>query len=131
VAATQAHMIPHFSSLALFFSLCLLSDLSSCWAQQWPSLVHSDPESRELQAKSPPTSYLPYGLGTVAPATSTRVVVNEDEYIFIAFEGPSLVEYEVRVLEGPNVDVFLMDEVLTLPHFTVTSISQHLTHALL
>jgi RsiW-degrading membrane proteinase PrsW (M82 family) len=37
-------------------------------------------------------------------------VVNEDEYIFIAFEGPSRVEYDVHVLEGPNVDVFLMDE---------------------
>lgn len=46
----------------------------------------------------------------MVPAATTRVVVHEDEYIFIAFDGPSRVTYDVQVLEGPNVDVFLMDE---------------------
>lgn len=51
----------------------------------------------------------------MVPAATTRVVVHEDEYIFIAFDGPSRVTYDVQVLEGPNVDVFLMDEVHHLP----------------
>ncbi len=42
---------------------------------------------------------------------ATRIVINEDEYIFITIKAPTTIDYLVRVLQGPNVDVFLMSEV--------------------
>jgi hypothetical protein len=106
-----------------------------CRAQQWPQSLLAVSQAQARFSAQPATpqqqqqaanndnnnraAYLHYGHldeeGAIVPTATTRVVVNEDEYIFIAFEGPSRVEYDVHVLEGPNVDVFLMDEVPPMP----------------
>ncbi|KAL6070724.1 Protease PrsW [Balamuthia mandrillaris] len=97
------------SLLLLLFAFTSLpsscySTLLSFFPAPAPAPSHPTPPPTSILSPTPSLNH------PGAKPSSTRLVVNEDEYVFVSFDAGATISYEVKVLSGPNVDILLLSE---------------------